>query len=124
MFGGGDWRKRGRAAEHAAARALKAAGYEILARNVRTKSGELDIVAREAATLVVVEVKYRERLSDAYAAVGTAKRRRLGRAAREARVKLGLPPGVPVRFDVVVVVKDGRVSLRRGAFDAPHTFLA
>jgi putative endonuclease len=47
----------GRAAESLVAARLAAAGWEIVARNARTRYGELDIVARDGRTLVFVEVK-------------------------------------------------------------------
>ena len=48
----------GRDAEHRAARHLEAHGYRILARNLRLRGGEVDIVALDpAGTLVIVEVK-------------------------------------------------------------------
>ncbi len=51
----------GRRGEAEAARRLRAAGYRVLARNVRTKSGEADLVCRDPDgwTIVVVEVKTR-----------------------------------------------------------------
>jgi len=47
----------GRRAEDLVAQRLQAAGWELLARNARTRYGELDIVARDGRTLVFVEVK-------------------------------------------------------------------
>jgi len=47
----------GRRAEDLVARRLIAAGWELLARNARTRYGELDIVARDGRSLVFVEVK-------------------------------------------------------------------
>jgi putative endonuclease len=49
--------RTGRLAEARAAEHLASLGYEILARNARTKYGELDLVARERGALVFVEVK-------------------------------------------------------------------
>jgi putative endonuclease len=49
----------GRAAEEAAARYLETLGFRILRRNLRGPGAEIDIVAREGATLVFVEVKAR-----------------------------------------------------------------
>lgn len=46
------------------ARHLAAAGWEILARNARTRYGELDIVALDGRTLVFVEVKAGRKDSD------------------------------------------------------------
>lgn len=47
----------GDAGETLAADELKKAGYKIVERNFRTRFGEIDIVAKEAETLVFVEVK-------------------------------------------------------------------
>jgi putative endonuclease len=49
----------GRWGEDAAAEYLSARGYTILARNVRTTHGEIDIIARLEGLLVFVEVKTR-----------------------------------------------------------------
>jgi len=120
-----DWIRRGRLAERRAARFLRGLGFEILARNVRTKSGEIDLLAREGASLVVVEVKLRRGgARSAFAAVGARKKERLLRAVREARVKLRLPPGLPLRFDLVTLADSEPPRLVRGAFGASATFLA
>jgi putative endonuclease len=47
----------GRAAEDLVAARLASAGWELLERNVRTRYGELDIVALDGQALVFVEVK-------------------------------------------------------------------
>lgn len=49
----------GRTGEELAAQALEAAGFKIVARNFRTRLGELDLVARDGRVLVFVEVKAR-----------------------------------------------------------------
>lgn len=48
---------RGKRGEDAAVAFLTAAGYEILARNYRTRLGEIDIVARDGDCYVFAEVK-------------------------------------------------------------------
>ena len=48
--------------EEEAARFLTRSGYAILDRNVRTRAGEIDLVAKEGKTLVFVEVKTRRDL--------------------------------------------------------------
>jgi putative endonuclease len=50
---------RGKYGERVAAQHLEAAGFEVLDRNWRCPQGELDIVARDGAALVFVEVKTR-----------------------------------------------------------------
>src|SRR5271163_2337642 len=52
-------RARGRRAEDAVAELLFARGFEILGRNVRAGALELDIVARKAELVVIVEVRTR-----------------------------------------------------------------
>lgn len=52
-------RALGAAAEALVAERLAAQGWTILARNWRCRAGELDLVARDGATLVVVEVRAR-----------------------------------------------------------------
>ncbi|MDH7486116.1 MAG: YraN family protein [Anaerolineae bacterium] len=49
----------GQVGERLAAEALAARGYAILARNWRCPAGEIDIVARDGDTLVMVEVRTR-----------------------------------------------------------------
>ncbi len=45
--------------ENAACKYLKKNGMEIIERNFRTRSGEIDIIARDGETTVFVEVKTR-----------------------------------------------------------------
>jgi len=47
----------GRKGEEQAAAALKASGMEIIAKNYRSKHGEVDIVALSGETVVFIEVK-------------------------------------------------------------------
>jgi len=49
--------------EAAAARELERRGINIVARNARTRYGELDLIGRDARGLVFVEVKTRHRSS-------------------------------------------------------------
>lgn len=73
-------RQRGIAAETLCLWLLRLKGYRILARDLRTPVGEIDIVARRGNTLVAVEVKRRETLEDAADAIGRDQRRRILRA--------------------------------------------
>jgi putative endonuclease len=49
----------GRRGEELAAGYLRGLGFVVLARNVRTRHGEIDLIARRATVLVFVEVKTR-----------------------------------------------------------------
>jgi len=105
----------GRSGEAAAAAYLESLGYRILKRNVRGPGGEIDLVARDGATLVFVEVKARDgaRFGSALAAIDARKRARI-RALAEDFLQF-LPRETKVRFDVVTLQR-GRVQLHRGAF--------
>lgn len=120
-------RRRGGVAEGAegeelACRHLRALGCEILARNFRCRSGELDVVARDGAVTVFVEVKHRRTSSHGAGleSVTFGKRRRLVRAARLYAASRGLLE-TPLRFDVISIDEDGgvpRIRHDRDAFDA------
>lgn len=94
----------GRAGEDAAARHLSELGYRILARNLRFRFGELDIVAEENGWVVFVEVKTRTGggFGSAAEAVTPAKQRQLVRLAGAYLAANG-GEARPCRFDVVTV---------------------
>ena len=91
--------------EEEAARFLTRSGYAIVDRNVRTRAGEIDLVAKEGKTLVFVEVKTRKDLEGdpPQAAVNTRKQNRLGKLAH-GYLKLKRIRQTPCRFDVVSVI--------------------
>lgn len=109
-------RALGSAGEEAAARWYAAQGYEVLARNWRCRTGEIDLVLRRGDTVVVCEVK--TRTSAAYGlpaeAVTPAKQRRLRALAREWLTATGVR-ALRIRFDVVAVL-GGRLEVIEGAF--------
>ena len=110
----------GREAESLAEALLGRAGLIVLGRRVRNAAGELDLVAREGATLVFVEVKGRGRTDYGRAEemVDGRKQARLAAAAEVYLSRLPQPPP-PCRFDVVAVeMAGGRPRLRhiRDAF--------
>ncbi len=91
--------------EEEAARFLTRSGYAILDRNVRTRAGEIDLVAKEGKTLVFVEVKTRRDLEGEppQAGVHTRKQNRLAKLAH-GYLKLKRIRQTPCRFDVVAVI--------------------
>ena|SRR5438128_59697 len=97
----------GRFGEQVAAEHLEAAGLVILARNWRCREGEIDIVARDGADLVVVEVKTRS--SDAFGtaaeAVGRVKAARVRTLALRWLAEHRDTAWPVVRFDVVAVTR-------------------
>jgi putative endonuclease len=109
--------RQGDAAEQAAGRLLRQHGLQIVARQVGYRVGELDLVARDGATLVFVEVRSRARPGRAAASVDGLKRRRIVLAAqRYLQVHFG-DRWPPCRFDVVIAEAD-RIEWLRAAFGA------
>ena len=106
---------RGGESEEKACCFLKQEGYRILARNWRTRTGEVDIIARDGGILVFVEVKARSSngFGGPEAAVDRAKQRRLISAALSfiEVTKCELP----TRFDVVAI-RPGKLRLYQDAF--------
>jgi putative endonuclease len=92
----------GRAAEWLTCWLLRAKGYRILGRGVRTPVGEIDVVARRGRVLVIVEVKRRTSHADAAHAVGARQRGRIERAAQLYLQRRHDLAGLEVRFDTVL----------------------
>ncbi len=63
-------RRSGRVAEYVCAFWLMAKGYRLLGFRLRTPQGEIDILARKGAVIVVVEVKQRATMEAALEAIG------------------------------------------------------
>jgi putative endonuclease len=105
----------GRAAEDLAARFLDAQGLCVVARNFRTKRGEIDLVARDGATLVFVEVRFRRSESHGGAAesITAAKQARMVAAAQLYLMRQRGDP--PCRFDAILLdaLDPARVDWRR-----------
>jgi putative endonuclease len=113
----------GKSGEDLACRELERRGYAVLARRYRTRFGEIDIVARDGATIVFVEVKARtsERYGRPAEAVTLDKQAKVAAMAGDYLARRGLH-GAPCRFDVVSITFDraGRmlVEVIPAAFDA------
>jgi putative endonuclease len=118
----------GRRGEDLAHRLLRRKGYTVVARNYRTNtgSGEVDIIAWNADTLVFVEVKSRrtDEFGAPEAAIDLDKRTRLVRAAANYALRANVAWD-KVRFDVITVVSGNppEVTLIRDAF-RPHTSMS
>lgn len=95
----------GKWGEQLACQWLESNGFTILHRNWRQGRDEIDIVAREGAFLVVVEVKTRSsaRWGDPELAVGPVKQRNLMRAAGELLHQT--PGNLELRFDLISITR-------------------
>jgi putative endonuclease len=115
----------GRAGESLAAAHLRRCGFAIVARNQRTRHGEIDLIAFDGHTLVFAEVKTRRvptrRLrmrGDAeplLAALSWRQRARLRRLSASwlAREGASVPFAQTIRFDAIGVAIDGTGKLQR-----------
>ena len=109
-------REAGARAEREAEGYLRERGMRVLARNFRTRFGEIDLVVQDGETVVFVEV--RARSSDAFGSpqetVTAAKRRRIIRTAMAYAQSRCLD--APLRFDVVALSPQGILHIP-AAFD-------
>lgn len=120
-----DWRvalgsrshRAGHGSEWLAAALLMAKGYQILGFRLKTRAGEIDILARRGKTLSVVEVKRRATLESALTALTPDQYDRLlaaGRAVLRQRPSLA---GHLLRIDMVALAP-GRFPRHRRGVDA------
>jgi putative endonuclease len=117
-------RALGQLGEELAAAHFTRLGYRTLARNARTRCGEIDLIAFDGTTLVFVEVKTRRALrrrerirpgTEPLDGLRRDQRQRLRRLAvawlsDENRTR---PTARTIRFDAVGVIVDGRDRLVR-----------
>jgi len=92
----------GRKAEDEAAAWLEAQGWDILARRVKVKGGEIDLVARREGLIAFVEVKWRARPADLDHAIDEYRLRRVA-AAAEAVAHDYAENGEDLRVDVILL---------------------
>ena len=122
------WGQRplGPRAESAAARHLRRQGYRILARNLRNRLGEIDILAEDRATRCIAIVEVKAATSESPGPemhVNPAKRRKLTALANRLVQRYRLHDRT-IRFDVIGIVwppeakKPTRLTHHVNAFEA------
>ncbi len=97
----------GKRAEREAALYLRRRGYELIAQDVRSFFGQIDLVFRKGRTVIFVEVKSRtgEEYGSPTESLGARQRKRLIRAGHGFLAKKGWTES-EVRFDLVGVYFD------------------
>jgi putative endonuclease len=107
-------------AEQLAFRYLVARGLEPVARNFRSRGGEIDLIMRDAACLVFIEVRYRNsaRFAAASHTVDHHKQRKIIRTAAWFLSRKPRYANDVIRFDIVAVegAERPRVDWIRDAF--------
>jgi putative endonuclease len=117
-------RALGRLGEDLAAQHLDRLGFATIARNVRTRHGEIDLIVFDGCTLAFVEVKTRlerspgRRLAPAEQPLALLRPRQRARVRRLARAWLSgsshtRPTARTIRFDAIGVIVDRRGRLVR-----------
>lgn len=94
--------QRGRRAETIAAWYLRLKGWRIVARRVRVRGGEVDIVARRGHTLAFVEVKWRASAAALADSIDERRLRRVAVAADQLRHRYAKADD-DVRIDVILL---------------------
>lgn len=104
--------RKGKMGEAMACRYLIDMGWPVLDRNVRFRSGELDLVSKDGDEMVVVEVRYRSvgKLMPPEASVGPRKLKKLVLAGLAYMDRIGWSGFW--RIDLVAITeRGGRISL-------------
>ncbi|MGQ3676004.1 YraN family protein [Xanthobacter sp. TB0139] len=108
---------RGLAGEEQAGTFLAAQGFSLLARRLRTPAGEIDLIARKGDLLIFCEVKQRTSVD---AAAASLSQRQRGRIVAAAECFLASQPelsGLDMRFDAILIARNGALRHLPGAFD-------
>ncbi|MGN6517626.1 MAG: YraN family protein [Rhizomicrobium sp.] len=96
--------RRGRRSELVAIALLLLKGYRILARRLRTPSGEIDLIARSPMGLVCfIEVKARGEALAAAQSLSERQKARIGRAAMQYLAQRPRLARKGMRFDIIAV---------------------
>ena len=104
--------KVARIGEALAAQHLEEHGYQILEHNYRSRSGEIDLIAKQGKRIVFVEVKTRRTLKFGVpqAAVTPTKQKKISKLALR-YLQTHKLLDVPCRFDVVAIVLSSKSTL-------------
>ena len=104
--------KVGKIGEALAVEHFRAQGYEIRARNYRTRSGEIDLIVQRGKRVAFVEVKTRRsrKFGPPQAAVTPAKQKQISKVALHYLQTHNLLD-TPCQFDVVAVVLSWKFEL-------------
>ena len=106
----------GMAAEQTIAQDYERRGFELANRRWRGQGGEIDLVLRDGASLIFVEVKKARDFARAAASLSARQMQRIYLAAEE--FLAGEPNGslTEVRFDVALVDNHGQTQIIENAF--------
>lgn len=112
--------QRGALAEQVAGRHLESQGLVIVARNLRCRCGELDLIAIDGDVLVIAEVRQRAsaQFGGAAASIGWVKRRRILCATQYFLKRRPEWQKMRIRFDAILLDDGHAAHWIRHAFEA------
>lgn len=93
--------KKGHRSEWLAALCLRLKGFRIVARRFKTKSGEVDIIARRGNLILMVEVKARNSVEEAMESVTHTTLRRIESAGDLWLAKQQDYASLSIRYDLI-----------------------
>jgi len=110
----------GALAEQLAAQHLQQQGLKLIEKNYRSRFGEIDLIMKDGAEIVFVEVRLRRNTNfgGAAASIDDRKQQRIVRTAQQYLSSLVRMP--PCRFDVVLIEGSSKEELHwlKNAFEA------
>lgn len=110
--------RAGRAAEGAVARHYQRSGRAIAAARWRSAAGEIDLIARDGAEVIFIEVKQSRTHAEAAEHLTARQQARIHASASMFLAGEPAGQGTPARFDVALVDGQGRIEIIENAFAA------
>lgn len=102
-------------AEDCVARHYREAGHEVVAQRWRGAGGEIDLILRDGAGLIFVEVKKARDFLRAAESLGAPQMRRIYQAAAEFLGTMPMGELTDARFDVALVNGTGEIEIIENA---------
>jgi len=101
-------KSKGKKGEEQAAAAIESAGMEIIAKNYRSKTGEIDIIALDKDTIVFIEVKTWSAfgMEDLGYGIDIKKQQKIIKTAKFFLLENRKYSNMSIRFDVVFISKN------------------
>jgi len=108
----------GAQAEQLAADYLQRQGLQLIAKNYRSRFGEIDLILYEGKVLVFVEVRLRRNADFGGAAASIDARKQAKLITTAQQYLTTLPTMPPCRFDAILLDGNGQIEWLKHAFTA------
>ena len=108
----------GAQAEQLAADYLQRHGLRLIAKNYRSRFGEIDLILADGSVLVFVEVRLRRNANFGGAAASIDARKQAKLVTTAQQYLSTLPTLPPCRFDAILLDGNGQIEWLKNAFSA------